>query len=239
MKAFLYSVLLHWKLNIRNKEILVHYYLVPLIFYLFIGGIFISINPDSYKTMMPAMTVFGTTMGGVLGSPYPLVEFYSSEIKQAYQVGHIPLWTMAAGNFISGLLHLLLMSIVIFITAPLLFHTPMPRDWISYFVSLSILIMANLSIGMVFGLYFKSASKMGMATQLIFLPSIMLSGIMFPVTFLPAFLQQLGRIFPATWGFQLMCKNVLNMSDVLPLLLIAGISILVSIHKLSAIQTRT
>lgn len=42
---------------------------------------------------------------------------------------------------------------------------------------------------------------MGMATQLVFLPSIMLSGIMFPVAMLPNVLQVIGRILPATWGF--------------------------------------
>ena len=42
------------------------------------------------------------------------------------------------------------------------------------------------------------------ATAPLFLPSIMLSGIMFPAQLLPDALEKLGRLFPATWGYQLL-----------------------------------
>ncbi len=32
MKAMLYEIFLHMKLNVRSKELLVHYYIVPLFF---------------------------------------------------------------------------------------------------------------------------------------------------------------------------------------------------------------
>lgn len=236
MSAFLYEIALHWRLNMRSKEILVHFYLVPLVFYIFIGGVFTSIDPEAYKTIIQIMTVFGVTMGGVLGSPYPLIEFYGSENKKAYQVGHIPLWTMAISNFISVMIHLFIMSMIIFFSAPLLFDAPIPGNLTVYFISLFLLLIASLSVGMVFGLFFKSASKMGMATQLVFLPSIMLSGIMFPVTLLPSAMQQIGKLFPATWGFKAMCENTLNFGSVLPLLVITAIAMIVSIWKLNKIR---
>lgn len=43
-----------------------------------------------------------------------------------------------------------------------------------------------------------------MFSQLVFLPSILLSGIMFPSELLPGVLGAAGRIFPASWGFCLM-----------------------------------
>lgn len=51
MGAFLYSVGLHLKLNLRNKEILIMYYIVPLVFFLFMGGIFTSILPGADKRL--------------------------------------------------------------------------------------------------------------------------------------------------------------------------------------------
>lgn len=235
MSAVFYEILLHWRLNLRSKEILVHFYVVPLIFYVFIGSIFTSIDPEAYKTIIPVMTVFGVSMGGLLGSPYPLIEFYGSDIKKSYKIGHIPLWTMAIGNFISSLLHLLIMSIIILITAPIIFNANLPQNLLIYFSSLLLLIVSSLSIGMIFGLFFKSSSKMGMATQIVFLPSIMLSGIMFSRTLLPEFLQYIGNIFPATWGFQLMCGDTLNINCIIPLLLIFLVTILISIYKLKGI----
>ncbi len=46
-----------------------------------------------------------------------------------------------------------------------------------------------------------------MIAQLVFLPSIMLSGIMFPIDLLPDFLETVGRVFPASWGYRLMLDN--------------------------------
>lgn len=168
MRVFIYQIGLNWKLNLRSKELLVHYYVVPLVFYLFIGGVFISILPDANKTIIQVMSVFAITMGGVLGSPYPLVEFYHSDIKKAYQVGKIPLWTIAASNFISGIMHLFVMSLIILISAPIIFKAQIPENIFIYLLGVILFIIVSLSIGMVFGVFFKSAAKMGMATQLVF-----------------------------------------------------------------------
>lgn len=43
MNGFLYGVALQWKLDIRSKSLLVTCYIVPLIFFLLMGGIFTSV----------------------------------------------------------------------------------------------------------------------------------------------------------------------------------------------------
>jgi pltK len=45
-----------------------------------------------------------------------------------------------------------------------------------------------------------------MLSQLMFLPSIMLSGIMFPSFLPPRFLQYISYVFPATLGFKAMTE---------------------------------
>lgn len=236
MKAMLYEIFLHWKLSARSKEMLVHFYLVPFVFYILVSSIFTSIIPDVHTTLIQSMTVFSVTMGGVLGSPYALVEFYGSEIKKAYHVGNIPLWTMALGNFLSSLMHLFLMCMIIFFTAPIFFDAVIPENLVQYFLLLLITMAASLCVGMVFGLYVKSASKMGMATQLVFLPSMMLSGIMFPVSLLPASLQTIGKLLPATWGFESMCVDGFQFEKMYPLLIITAIGLFLSVWKLRKIS---
>lgn len=236
MKAMLYEIFLHWKLNARSKEMLVHFYLVPFLFYLLVSSIFTSIMPDVHTTLIQSMTVFSVTMGGVLGSPYSLVEFYGSEVKKAYHVGNIPLWSMALGNFLSSLLHLFIMCMIIFATAPIIFDAVIPENMAQYFLLLFLTMAASLCVGMVFGLYVKSASKMGMATQLVFLPSMMLSGIMFPVSLLPDGLQTIGKILPATWGFESMCTVGLQFRKIYPLLIITAAALILSVWKLRKIS---
>ena len=114
MGAFIYGVLLQWKLDLRNKGVLITYYLVPLLFFGFIGMIFTSINPESKDTLIQSMTIFAITMGSFLGTPIPLVEQYSGDIKKAYKVGGIPLWSGAVNNAISAFIHLFITSVIIF-----------------------------------------------------------------------------------------------------------------------------
>lgn len=236
MSAFLYGVALQWKLDLRNKGVLLTYYVVPLVFFAFMGGIFSSINPNAKDTLIQSMTVFGVTMGAILGASAPLVELYGSEIKKAYKVGGIPLWVAAINNFISALVHLLMMSLVIFCIAPLAFDAKSPPSLGLYFTSLAIFIISSLAIGTVLGLLIKSASKLTMAAQFIFLPSIMLAGIMFPANMLPKALETLGMIFPATWGFKLMISEHFDVRLLMPLVVIMIVSVCVSGYKLSKIS---
>ncbi len=237
MNAFLYGIALQWKLDLRNKGVLLTYYIVPISFFLFIGGIFTSINPEAYKTLIPSMTVFGITMGAFLGTPAPLVEMYGSEMKKAYKVGGIPLWSATVNNIISGFIHLFIMSLVIYFVAPLTFHAQIPANTGVYFATLAIFLLTSLSVGTLIGLFVRNASKLTMISQVVFLPSLMLSGIMFPVNLLPDFLQSIGKIFPATWGFDNLCRSAFDIVSLLPLIGITVAAVLVSVwrmHKLKA-----
>lgn len=236
MNAFLYSVGLHLKLNLRNKEIVVTYYVVPLVFYLFMGNIFTTIIPDAYQTLIQSMVIFGVTMGGVLGSPAPLVTIFGSEIKKSFRAGNIPLWTIILSNFLSAFIHLFVMSLIIFFTAPFLFGATMPGNMYSYFLSLILLLTANLSIGIVFGVFVKNASKLALFTQFVFLPSVMLSGIMFSTSLLPDGLKYFGKVFPASWSYLGMCDKNFTPKYLLPNLLIIAILLVITYFQLKKIQ---
>ena len=84
-------------------------------------------------------------------------------------------------------------------------------------------IIVALGIGGVLGLVVKNSAKLTMVSQLVFLPSIILSGIMFPINLLPKFLIVIGRIFPASWGYQLMLDNGFCFENLWYLILIFGV----------------
>lgn len=233
MGAFMYGVIVQWKLDLRNKGILLTYYIVPLLFFGFMGAIFTSIDPSAKDTLIQFMTIFGVTMGAILGAPTPLVELYGSEIKKAYSIGGIPLWVVAVNNYISAFIHLLMMSLIIFIFAPLAYNATVPTHLWLYFFSLVIFIMASLAVGTVLGLFIRSATKLTMLSQLIFLPSIMLSGIMFPTDLLPNGFGTAGTFFPATWGMQSMTSDLFDIKLYIPLVVILVSAIAVSWYRLS------
>ena len=109
--------------------------------------------------------------------------------------------------FLSAFVHLMITCVVIVLLAPVLFEAALPAQLPLFFLALAVYIIVSLSIGSVLGLTVKNQAKLTMTAQLVFLPSIMLSGIMFPIHLLPEFLGMTGRIFPAFWGYRLMLNH--------------------------------
>lgn len=227
MGAFLYGVSLQWKLDMRSKTLLITCYIVPLLFFAIMGGIFTSVMPEARYTLIQSMTVFGVTMGALIGLPPSLVEIYSSDIKKVYKANGVPLYLGLALTNISAYIHLFLMSIILYIAAPLVFDAEIPENPGMYFISLAIFIAVSLSIASIIGLAVKDQAKTSMVSILVFLPSIMLSGIMFPVELLPKIFGTIRKAFPASWGYKLMSENVFQLEILLPLLLIFVLAIFI------------
>ena len=207
MNGFLYGVALQWKLDIRSKSLLVTCYIVPLIFFLLMGGIFTSVMPEMRSTLIQSMIVMSVSMGAFIGLPPSLIETYGSDVKKVYKANGVPLYLGLVTMFLSAFVHLMISCVIILLLAPVLFDTTLPAQLPLFFLALAIYIMVSLSIGSILGLVVKNQAKLTMIAQLVFLPSIMLSGIMFPIDLLPDFLEDMGRIFPASWGYRLMLDN--------------------------------
>ena len=210
MGAFLYGVSLQWKLDIRSKTLLITCYIVPLLFFAIMGGIFTAIMPEAKDMLIPSMTVFGVTMGALIGLPPSLVEIYGSDIKKVYKANGVPLYLGVALTNISSFIHLFIMSIILYIAAPLAFHAEIPE---------------NPGMASIIGLAVKDQAKTSMFSIIVFLPSIMLSGIMFPIELLPKAFETIGKLFPAAWGYRLVSANAFRFEHLLPLLLFFALSV--------------
>lgn len=227
MSAFLYGVSLQWKLDIRSKTLLITCYIVPLLFFAVMGGIFTSVMPEARYTLIQSMTVFGVTMGALIGLPPSLVEIYSSDIKKVYKANGVPLYLGLVLTNISAYIHLFIMSIILYIAAPLAFNAEIPENPVLYFASLAIFIAVSLSVASIIGLAVKDQAKTSMDSIIIFLPSIMLSGIMFPIELLPKAFEMVGKIFPASWGYKVMADSTFQLENLLPLVVILILAICV------------
>ncbi|WP_276949242.1 ABC transporter permease [Acetatifactor muris] len=207
MNGFLYGVALQWKLDIRSKSLLVTCYIVPLIFFLLMGGIFTSVMPEMGSTLIQSMIVMSVSMGAFIGLPPSLIETYGSDIKKVYKANGVPVCSGLVTMFLSAFVHLMITCVMIMLLAPVLFEAALPTQLPLFFPALAIYITSSLGIGSVLGLTVKNQAKLTMIAQLVFLPSIMLSGIMFPAGLLPDFLETAGRIFPASRGYRLLLDH--------------------------------
>ena len=238
MNAFLYGLALQWKLDLRSKTLLITCYLVPLLFFVMMGGIFTTILPGAEETLLPAMTVFGGTMGALIGLPPSLVEIYGSDIRKVYQANGVPLSLGLVLTNLSAFLHLFLMSILLYLLAPVLFDAALPAHPGQYFAELAFFLVVSLSIASIVGLAVKDPAKTSMVSILLFLPSILLSGILFPAELLPEAVATVGKLFPATWGYSLLTEQALTGEPVAPLLLLLTLGGVVCGLLLHKIRTR-
>ena len=144
MGGFLYGVALQWKLDLRSRTMLIACYAVPLLFFAVMGGIFTSVMPGSNETLIQSMSVFAVTMGALIGLPPSLAEIYRSDVKNAYQANGVPLSLGLVLTNISAFIHLLAMSFILYIAAPIAFDAKIPEYPGAYFAVLIILIVVSL-----------------------------------------------------------------------------------------------
>ena len=238
MDGFLYGAALQWKLDLRSRTMLITCYAVPLLFFAVMGGIFTSVMPESSETLIQSMSVFTVTMGALIGLPPSLAEIYRSDVKNAYQANGVPLSSGLFLTNISAFVHLLIMSFILYVIAPVAFDAKIPVHPGTYFVGLITLIAVSLSIASVIGLVVKNTANTSMFSILLFLPSTMLSGIMFPRDMLPKAFVTAGKLFPATWGYAFMTESNFTWNNLCPLFAIFTAAVLLCAVLLKKIETR-
>lgn len=198
MKAILKQISIQLKMDVRDKGTLLVFYLVPLGFYLTVGAVFSSVNEEIKPILSATMTIFSVTMGAVIGIPPTIVKIKETGVIRAYKVNGIPTGNVILAIGLSAFIHLTLVSIVISLSAPFLYGAHAPKSIGGYIVPLFALIFCSIAIGLLIGAVSKNTQNATLLSQAVFMPSLMLSGIMFPARMLPEPLRLVGNIFPAT-----------------------------------------
>ncbi|NLY54556.1 MAG: ABC transporter permease [Firmicutes bacterium] len=198
MKAFWQQLIIQLRMDLRDKSILLVFYLVPLGFYAVVGSVFSAVNPEIKPVLAATMAIFSITMGAIIGLPPALVKLREAGSLRAYQASGIPSIAVLISLGASAFIHLSIVALIIFASAPSLFGAEMPQNISGYLVTLAALLLCSVAVGLLVGATAKNQPTAMMLSQAIFLPSLMLSGIMFPANLLPSLLQYLGSVLPAT-----------------------------------------
>lgn len=92
----------------------------------------------------------------------------------------------------------LVQTIIILLASDMLFHVPFVGSGSSFALGVGLFILANLAIGFTFSTIAKSQMQAMQLTFFFFLPSMLLSGFMFPFQGMPRWAQYIGEILPLT-----------------------------------------
>jgi ABC-2 type transport system permease protein len=124
----------------------------------------------------------------------------------------------------------LIQSCVILTLAKLLFHVPMLGGWGALILGLTLFIIGSLSLGFLFSTLAKSQLQAMQMSVFYILPSLLLSGFMFPFRGMPEWAQWIGSVIPVTHFLRIVRGALLKgvgMDQTWPSLLALGAFVLV------------
>jgi ABC-2 type transport system permease protein len=230
MNAFFKYLWIQCKVDLRDRGLLLNYYLVPLAFFFVMGAVFSSVTPLMKTTLSASMTIFAVTMGAVMGAPTALVKMRESGTMRAFKVNGISGTSVLIVYALSTFIHLFVVAGIIYFVSPLAFHAQIPVSIFAYFGIVAAFLLASMGIGLLIGVTAPSQTYTTMLSMIVFLPSLLLSGIMFPADMLPDALRLVGRLFPATYSLQSFYGLAYNMPTMidpyLSLVWLAGFSLI-------------
>lgn len=202
MNAFAAHFAFEFKTGLRNSTQMLMNYLFPLAFYALMGLVMTQINPGFKAVLLPAMIIFTAMASALLGLPSPLVEAREAGIFRSFKINGVPAISVVGIPTLTTTMHALLASVIIAVTAGSLFDAAIPTSW-SAFALLTLLTLAVFgSLGALIGVVAANSRATVLWSQLIFLPSMLLGGLMLPVVALPARIQPLAALLPSTYLMQ-------------------------------------
>jgi ABC-2 type transport system permease protein len=202
MTAFRTHFAFEFKTGLRNATLLMMNYLFPLGFYALIGLIMVQINPLFRATMLPAMVIFVAMASLLLGLPSPLVEQREAGIFRTYKINGVPAVSILAIPTLTTIVHAVIASTIIVLTAGPLFGAGLPADWSAFALISLLTILTFGALGALIGVVSANSRATVLWSQLIFLPSMLIGGLMVPLAVLPKAILPFAGLLPSARAMQ-------------------------------------
>lgn len=202
MTAFVNHFAFEFKTGLRNSTLLLMNYLFPLGFYAMMGLVMTKINPMFAETMIPAMVVFTALVSTLLGFPGPLVESREAGIFRSYKINGVPALSILTVPALTTIFHVLIVSVIIALTGVPFFDGLAPESWGAFALVTLVVVFSSAGLGALIGVIAQDARSVVLWSQLIFLPSMLLGGLMMPLDILPESVQPVSMLLPATHAMQ-------------------------------------
>lgn len=200
MKAIMNHLGFEFKSVIRDKTLLLMNYLFPLIFYFMMAAIMPSVYADFSKGMVPGMIVFTIMVSSLLGMPNPMVLNKEKGIYRSYKIHGVPLKSVFIIPVITTMIHITIVSIIIFVSAMLIFKAAMPANILGFIGTYVVVLFAFSGLGILIGVCSPNGRLTVLLAQAVFLPSMILGGVMMPASVLSKSIQKASMLLPTSYA---------------------------------------
>jgi ABC-2 type transport system permease protein len=203
MNAFANHFSFEFHTGIRDKSLLLMNYLFPVGLYIMLGFLMKELNPPFVETMIPTFIIIAIMSGTVLSLPNPLVSAREAGIFRSYKINGVPAISILTIPALTTVLHMVVVALIITTTAPLVFGAPLPVSWPGFVLFFFLAAFAHAGLGMLISVVSSSSRSVVLWSQLIFLPSMMIGGLMIPYDMLPGALGKIALLLPATYAMNI------------------------------------
>jgi ABC-2 type transport system permease protein len=214
MTAFANHFAFEFKTGLRNPSLLFINYLFPLLFYAMMGVVMTAINPTFKESMLPAMVIFTIMASTLLGLPNPLVESRAAGIYRSFKINGVPAISILAIPVLTTVFHTLIASTLVALTAAPLFKGVPPLNWLNFCLITILTAFTCGAIGALIGVASNDTRATVLWSQLIFLPSMLLGGLMLPLSLLPESIRPFSLLLPTAHAMQAYLGLAYNQSTV-------------------------
>lgn len=200
MAAFFHHLAYDFRTGLRDKTQMLMFYLFPLFFYAMMGILMGKVNPGFLATILPGMILFAGMSCTLLALPAPVVTARENGVYRSFRINGVPASHIVLIPILGAMLHMTLCAAVIAFTAHPLFDGALPLPGrelagVGIFFAMAFCLAA---LGLLIGVVAANARATVLLGQALYLPSIMLCGMMIPLSLLPAGLVPVALLFPAT-----------------------------------------
>lgn len=202
MNAFANHFAFEFKTGLRDSSLMFVNYLFPLGFYAMMGVVMTSINPLFSESMIPAIVIFTVMCSAILSLPNPLVESREAGIYRSFKINGVPAISILVIPMLTTIVHSPIASGVVALTAAPLFKGLPPANWVTFWAITLLTALACGTLGALIGVVSSDSRATVLWSQLIFLPSMLIGGLMMPVSVLPESVRPFSLLLPTTHAMQ-------------------------------------
>jgi len=200
MTAFIHHFTYDFRTGLRDKSLLLMNYLFPLVCFVMFGAIMTGINPDFKNQLIPAMIIFGAMSSALLGLPNPVLSGRELGIFRSFKINGVPAINIITVPVIGAIAHILLVALIITALGKPLFSGALPIHWSLFVIVLLATAFCMASLGVLIGVIAPNSRGTVLLSQVFYVPSVMLSGLMMPASILPPALGRVALLLPATYA---------------------------------------
>jgi ABC-2 type transport system permease protein len=213
MNVLIHHFAYEFRTGIRDRSQLLMLYLFPLVFFALMGSLMTSLNPGFKQTMIPGMVLVAFMCSTLLSLPNLLVNARESGVFRSYRINGVPSASILGIPVTAIGVHMAVLGIVIWMAAARVFGG-VPPAHVAGFAGASLLSYAACAgAGVLIGVAARNSTASMLISQIIFIPSILLGGLMVPSAALPVHLRRLSLLLPATHGMRVFNGLAMGTTD--------------------------